>query len=901
MKNWAILIGINHYDYLKSLKYAERDAELVEDFLKQEAQFDEVFRFSDHSPNIKRPNRQEIISKPTQNNLSRFIEQLTDRKKFMQAGDNFWFFFSGHGKRYNQRDYLMLSDSYPGNVGKTAIAVNDIVESLRNCGASNIVLILDACRDDSGDKAGEGIGDETQQGVITLYSCSPQQLSWEIEELKHSSFTYALLKGLKMKGEVNCATVKRLDDYLREQVPEINSKYNKPTQNPYTIAEPLRKSNLILLPQYISLTDSNTNTFKTDINVLKSEAYQASQIDENPELAYQLWHQVLAATCGQDAEAKKIIEKFSQSLYPKHHENKGNTSSKVTEDEPIISAKMLRDRLNNLSFKRRQVLLEILQGHSISEVARNLDITESAVQYNLRYIYKFFKIKNDSINEITGKKNTRKKPLLIALFKRYLPESINYQKDFVERFIVKSEAFPKLQPVNKPNLGTGSTSEPTNSVNQFSEKSTSESIPNLNNNEGYLIGSNIEPVKILILAANPKNTARLRLDKEVRDISEKLRASQEGIYFDIQDRSAVRFSDLRQELLEIEPHIVHFCGHGDTSGIVLEDDDGNADYVSVEALFGLFELFKNKIICVLFNACYSEPQAEAISKHISYVIGTSQAILDEAAISFSIGFYEALTNGGSIEFAYQIGRSSILAKVKHERSNKYKSSIPVLKRNNKQCKILKSQKLLSSDAPDKVTTRHSQENLSKILFSTANPRGTSPLRVSEEIRDIRNVIKKVRNCSLSIEITWATRVEDFRDAMLRLKPKIVHYSGHGAGQEGIIFENEQGEIHFIKPDALAKILKPFADQIECVIINASYSEVHALALARDIDYVIGMTKAIDDKASIAFSTGFYRALAHQYSIKEAFDFACSEIEVKLPETKEHLLPKIYGKKINTSI
>ena len=56
---------------------------------------------------------------------------------------------------------------------------------------------------------------------------------------------------------------------------------------------------------------------------------------------------------------------------------------------------MLRDRLNNLSFKRRQVLLEILQGHSISEVARNLDITESAVQYNLRYIYKFFKINND--------------------------------------------------------------------------------------------------------------------------------------------------------------------------------------------------------------------------------------------------------------------------------------------------------------------------------------------------------------------------------------------------------------------------------------------------------------------------------------------------------------------------
>lgn len=61
-------------------------------------------------------------------------------------GDNFWFFFAGHGELHEGHDYLMPIDVDPGNVDETALKISDITASLRNSGADNTVLLLDACR-----------------------------------------------------------------------------------------------------------------------------------------------------------------------------------------------------------------------------------------------------------------------------------------------------------------------------------------------------------------------------------------------------------------------------------------------------------------------------------------------------------------------------------------------------------------------------------------------------------------------------------------------------------------------------------------------------------------------------------------------------------------------------------
>jgi uncharacterized protein YjbI with pentapeptide repeats len=165
---------------------------------------------------------------------------------------------------------------------------------------------------------------------------------------------------------------------------------------------------------------------------------------------------------------------------------------------------------------------------------------------------------------------------------------------------------------------------------------------------------------ILFLSANPKNTERLQLDNEVREIDAGLQRARYRDYFTLKQRWAVRPRDIRRALLDEHPSIVHFSGHGSgAEGLILEDMTGMAKTASTEALAGLFEQFSDYIACVVLNACYSEIQANAIVQHIPFVIGMSAAIGDHAAIEFSIGFYDGLLAGQSIEKAYKLGCNAI--------------------------------------------------------------------------------------------------------------------------------------------------------------------------------------------------------------------------------------------------
>lgn len=165
---------------------------------------------------------------------------------------------------------------------------------------------------------------------------------------------------------------------------------------------------------------------------------------------------------------------------------------------------------------------------------------------------------------------------------------------------------------------------------------------------------------ILILAANPKNTPQLRLDQEIREIGNGLERAQKRDEYILRQKLAARPQDVRRAMLDYNPNIVHFCGHGSgDEGIAFEDENGQDLLVSTDALSGFFELFADKVECIVLNACYSEIQAEAIVKHIPYVIGMKKAIGDEAAIEFAVAFYDALGAGGSIEFAYKLACNAI--------------------------------------------------------------------------------------------------------------------------------------------------------------------------------------------------------------------------------------------------
>lgn len=166
--------------------------------------------------------------------------------------------------------------------------------------------------------------------------------------------------------------------------------------------------------------------------------------------------------------------------------------------------------------------------------------------------------------------------------------------------------------------------------------------------------------KILFLAVNAANSSRLQFDEEVRDIKAVLNRAKTQEPFEIVTEWVIRVEDLRRALLEHEPTIVHFSGHGlGNDGLNFENDSKQVELVGTEVLAELFGLFRDTIKCVLLDGCYSQAQAVEISQHINYVISISQAMGNVAATEFAVGFYEALASGRSYEDSFQFGRISI--------------------------------------------------------------------------------------------------------------------------------------------------------------------------------------------------------------------------------------------------
>jgi hypothetical protein len=165
---------------------------------------------------------------------------------------------------------------------------------------------------------------------------------------------------------------------------------------------------------------------------------------------------------------------------------------------------------------------------------------------------------------------------------------------------------------------------------------------------------------ILFWAANPVDTEPLQLGDEVRTIEHRLRTSDLRDRFVLEQQWAVRPGDLSEGLLRFAPQIVHFSGHGNPTGdLVLRADDGSSLPVSIEALADLFGIAGESVRCVVFNACYSQAQAEAVAEHVDCVVGTSRAIEDAAAVRFAAGFYRALGYGRSVGTAFDLGRNEI--------------------------------------------------------------------------------------------------------------------------------------------------------------------------------------------------------------------------------------------------
>lgn len=165
-------------------------------------------------------------------------------------------------------------------------------------------------------------------------------------------------------------------------------------------------------------------------------------------------------------------------------------------------------------------------------------------------------------------------------------------------------------------------------------------------------------IKVLLLAADPVNTDRLRLGEEARAIDEALR--QAGDKFELRQAWAARIDDLVREIVAHQPEILHFSGHGSPSGaLLLEDAHGRAQQVETRALASLLAAAGDSVRCVVLNGCYTGTQASELAGAVPALIGTTDSIRDDQAVRFSSAFYQGIAHGRTVREAFHLGRANI--------------------------------------------------------------------------------------------------------------------------------------------------------------------------------------------------------------------------------------------------
>ncbi|NET41816.1 CHAT domain-containing protein [Okeania sp. SIO2B3] len=184
--------------------------------------------------------------------------------------------------------------------------------------------------------------------------------------------------------------------------------------------------------------------------------------------------------------------------------------------------------------------------------------------------------------------------------------------------------------------------------------------------------------------------------------------------------------------------------------------------------------------------------------------------------------------------------------------------------------------------------------MKKILIFLSNPTDSSQLRLDKEHNEIDEVLKQSKKRDeFQIVSKLAVRVKDLRRTLLELEDNekaIVHFSGHGTRSKRLVLEDDSGKSKLVSSEALAQLFKLFQQQVECVILNACYSEEQAKAIHQYIDCVIGMNQAIGDKAAINFATAFYEALGAGKNYEKSFEFARNSLNLEgIPESET---PKI---------
>jgi hypothetical protein len=194
-----------------------------------------------------------------------------------------------------------------------------------------------------------------------------------------------------------------------------------------------------------------------------------------------------------------------------------------------------------------------------------------------------------------------------------------------------------------------------------------------------------------------------------------------------------------------------------------------------------------------------------------------------------------------------------------------------------------------------------------VLFLAANPNGTNRLSLDREARAIHVELER-SGCRDRFEMVtrWAAEPLDLLRELRKLKPTVVHVSGHGSPsaigcrlesvpcrdvvgeldhhrtevQHGLFFQGSDGCPQLVSTAALKATFGAAGFSVKLVVLSACYSDVQALALLPHVGCIVGMNGTIGDDAARAFAIGFYGGLGERESIAAAYAQGCAAVTLQ---------------------
>ncbi len=286
-RRWALVVGAGGYEFFNSLDYSVDDAIDFRDSLVEHLKFD-----SEKVVLLADSDKTGAQYKPTRNYVFHHLGAFSnpDSPYYVKHGfepigedDLFVFYFSGHGMRTEEGEqYLLPMEASNESVTQTGVLLDEVVKGIEKLPCRHKVLFIDACRADiegagaRGPSSGEGFGGlevVDREGLATFYSCDPKQRSYEVEDLKHGTFTYELLQAV-LHAEVN--TLHDLDKHLKSRVPRLNVEHGKPPQKPFCHSNPTDMLDLPLFRLFVEAKISDTDELVAMANAL----FEQGKIDD---------------------------------------------------------------------------------------------------------------------------------------------------------------------------------------------------------------------------------------------------------------------------------------------------------------------------------------------------------------------------------------------------------------------------------------------------------------------------------------------------------------------------------------------------------------------------------------------------------------------------------------------